>query len=171
MIYSTFVVYFYKDKQKRVQGGTTELGIWWQRFWFDEVPIEGAVRFGGDASAMSKSVPILWRFMQDWHCLQVGSVGTGEFSDGYHLFFTNSDNSDDGYVMKYRSLLYARFIMVREGPEPVRFFITDSIFARTGELLKTGIMVPGNRYRRNISRNGETLSDLKQKATGSIVWV
>jgi hypothetical protein len=145
------------------------MGLWWKRVFFDEVPMEATVRFAGNPSAMSKSVPILWRYMQDWHCLQVGSVGNGEFSDGYHLFFTSSDNSDDGLVMQYRRLLRARFIMVREGPEPVRFFITDSSFARPGELIKTDVMVPANRFRRDVTPSRSVTQKLA--VIGPITWV
>jgi len=149
------------------------MGLLWESVWLEnKVPLALTARLVGDKSAMPKSVPILWRFMQDWHCLQVGSVGNGEFSDGYHLYFTiftQKDNPGHGSVMHYRRLLRARFVMVREGRDPVCFFITDRSGTQVGELIKTDVMVPANRFRRDITPQNRSLAQLE--AIGPVAWV
>jgi hypothetical protein len=143
-------------------------GYWWKRWWWDEVPIASTVRLDGDPSAMSKKVPILWRYWQDWWCLEVEGLQDGTCKDGYYLFFTTSDDPDHGDVRRYHKKLHAPYIMVREGQGPVRFWIADED-SQPGLLRKTGLMVPANRWRRNASSGSvPSTSEILQ---GGQVWV
>ena len=140
-------------------------GFWWEKMSQNTKPPirTSTVWFDGDPSAISKKVPIFWRFAQDWHSLLVGDFsGDTDFSEGYYIFFCSG-----GETMKFRRLLTSRYVMVRVGPSPVNFWVKNELGC-LGELSKTGVRVPpGNRFYRNKSSK----SFLQQTATGSHTWV
>ncbi len=111
------------------------MGVWWEDV---DVPVpKQVVRFAGDPSAISKRWPVLWRFGQDWHCLQV----SGDYESGYRLYFATGRHQ-----MSHKSLISARFVMVREGPEPVVFWAEDE-HGEQINLIKTRRMLPAHRFR------------------------
>ena len=111
------------------------MGLWWKRVWV-EVPKQ-VLQFAGDPSAVSKSWPILWRYGQDRHCLQI----VGKYELGYRLYF-----STETRIMSFRNQLVSRFVSVMEGPEPVVFWAIDDNGVKL-EILKTGRMLPASRFR------------------------
>ncbi|MES2748941.1 MAG: hypothetical protein V4606_00920 [Patescibacteria group bacterium] len=139
------------------------MGLWWEEV-NDKVPFASAVTFSADKSAVSKRVPILWRFMQDWHCLQVmGWHGHGH-DGGYRLFFASGLHK-----MRYRKVLRTRFVMVRVGTEPVSFWV-ENTKGVAGELIRNGRMVPAHRFRPD--RSSEDSSSVSMiKDLGEIAWV
>ncbi|MBY0538314.1 hypothetical protein K2P47_02860 [Patescibacteria group bacterium] len=134
------------------------MGVWWQDVSV-RVPKQ-VVRFEGDTSAISKRLPVFWRFGQDWHCLSV----SGDYESGYRLYFSTGHHQ-----MSHRALIRARFVMVREGREPVVFWAEDE-YGKQLELLKTGRMVPAHWHRPDRSSPDATRMSLL-KEMGDITWV
>jgi len=134
------------------------MGVWWQEV---HVPVpEVKLHFAGDPSAISKAWPVLWRYGQDWHCLQVAT----DFEYGYRIYFATRTTQ-----MSHKKLLTSRFVMVREGTEPVIFW-AENYHGEHIELQKTGRMIPANQLRPDRSRSGA--SSLQTLETlGQIVYI
>ena len=139
------------------------MGLWWEKVK-NMVPVSTAVTFSGDKSAVPKSVPIVWRYMQDWQCLQVMSWRDHDHDGGYRLFFRSGS-----LHMRYRTVLRARFIMVRVGTDQVSFWIEDTEGV-AGQLVRTGTMVPAHRFRPDRSTDGSSSLSMLNKL-GQIAWV
>lgn len=92
------------------------MGLWWKRV--DAVPPRvGCADFSGDRDAILKQWPILWRFQHNWALLEVKQIfGAAD----YHVYFESKD-----VVMQCRRRFRARYLFVRIGPDPVRFWATS----------------------------------------------
>jgi hypothetical protein len=137
------------------------MGLWWkEELSLSDPGWQSRVKFSGDPSAVPKSWPVLWRYGQDWHCLQV----CGHYEAGYQLHFMTNQTR-----RTFDKFLTARFVMVREGQEKVIFWARD-VDRNPVELKKTGRMVPAHRFRPDRSEsNSSTLETIK--ALGKIAWV
>jgi hypothetical protein len=80
---------------------------------------------------MSKDIPILWRFNQNYHMLEV-SIERGNPENGYYIYFFSGKT-----VMRYRKELFTRYIAVRVGPKRVMFWIESNYPGIAGTLTKT----------------------------------
>lgn len=143
--------------------GDSDMGLWWKKV-NGQIPVRNAVTFTGDPSTVPKSIPILWRYLQDWHCLQVMDWRDHNFGAGYHLFF-----SSGSHMMRYRRVLRTRFVMVRVGTEPVTFWV-ENTKGVAGELVNSGKMVPAHRFRPDRSKPGSSSLETIE-ALGEIAWV
>jgi len=95
------------------------VGLWWKKVDVEAPPTgDGVVWFAGDRKAMSKRIPILWRFNQNYHLLKVDPRSGRYYKTGYFIYFASGNT-----VMRYRTRLHSGYIAVRVGPEPVRFWI------------------------------------------------
>lgn len=107
------------------------MGLWWKKV--DATPpSEGAVTFEGDADATSKRWPVLWRFSQNWHILEVD-----RFHCPFELYFWSH-----GQAMYCRRLIRGKYVAVRVGPEAVTFWAETREVDSPPRLMKTGLIVP-----------------------------
>ena len=92
----------------------------------------------------------------------------GKFENGYNFYFSTGQTT-----MVYRKDLKSRFVMVREGKEPVEFWVY-SIFGTLYplELRETGRMLPATRARINRSAYGADSFDyIRTISDDKIAWV
>lgn len=108
------------------------MGLWWKCADVG-VTFNSVVRFAGDPDTMSKWVPILWRFNQNYHLLKV-CFEQDSSCNGYNIYFASGDT-----VMRCRKLLVTPYVAVRVGPKEVYFWVEDEQ-GRRGELTKTGFV-------------------------------
>lgn len=127
--------------------------------------IEGnhTVYFDGDPGAVSQSVPVLWRFSQDWWTIEVKDTGRQTHQHGYYLF-----RHIGGISMKYQKSLHTRYVMVRVGPLPATYWARCKIDNSLLMLKRTTVMKPACRFKsdRNV---GVTLQE--QLTWGGHSWV
>ncbi len=112
------------------------MGIWWEHVDVNPYSVseDRVAHFSGEPGAMPKHIPILWRFNQNYHLLEV-SIEHGYPENGYHIYFFSGKT-----VMCCRRELVTRYVAVRIGPKPVKFWIKSNCPGIAGTLTKTGFV-------------------------------
>jgi hypothetical protein len=110
------------------------MGLWWKDVNVKPPEDKGYfVTFNGDSAAISKRWPILWRFGQNWHILQIAHGDSP-----CQLYF----RSEDGRIMRYRRRIYTEYAAVRVGPESVMFWATGFSPLRHHKIFDTLNVIP-----------------------------
>ena len=136
------------------------MGLWWKKV-NAQLPCCGAVSIEGDSEAVSKRWPIVWRFGQNWISLIVQEPY--DFWGGYHVYFSSPSGT-----MKYRKLLFTKFVMVRIGPDRLNFWVEDTQ-GNVGRLALTEAALSGLFRRRSTQSQVQTLE--RQRMFGSHTFI